>query len=245
MPLTSPAIRFDAVSKRFGKAQVLRSVSFEVPDATAFALAGENGAGKTTLIKCLLDFCHPEGGSITIGGHASREPQSRQSIAFLPERFTPPWYLTGRQFLSGMQRMSDKPWDEQAGRAMLGALGLSHEALDKPVRTFSKGMNQKLGLAACLLSGRRLLVLDEPMSGLDPSARFRVKELLARARQQGSTLLLTSHSLADVEEICDHMAVLHRGEVAFTGQPAALRVRYGERSLEGAFLKCIGEAPNG
>jgi ABC-2 type transport system ATP-binding protein len=244
MPLTSPAIRFDAVSKRFGKAQVLRSVSFDVPEAAAFALAGENGAGKTTLIKCLLDFCHPEGGSITIGEVSSRQPHSRRSIAFLPERFTPPWYLTGRQFLSGMQRMGERAWNETAGRDMLAALGLSTDALEKPVRNFSKGMNQKLGLAACLLSGRRLLVLDEPMTGLDPSARYRVKELLRRAREQGSTLLITSHSLADVEEICDHMAVLHRGEVAFTGQPAALRERSGERSLEGAVLKCIGEAPN-
>lgn len=239
--MAEPAIRFSKVSKHFGKAHILRNVDFEVRTGASFALAGENGAGKTTLIKCLLDFCHFDAGSILLNGAPVQLPQSRASVAFLPERFTPPWFLTGREFLSGMQRLGAGIWDEAHARALLTELGLAQEALDKPVRTFSKGMSQKLGLAACFLSGRKLLVLDEPMTGLDPSARFRVKAILHRLQGEGCTLLLTSHSLADVEEICDHMAVLHRGEVAFTGGPGALRERYGESSLERAFLACIGE----
>jgi ABC-2 type transport system ATP-binding protein len=237
----APVVSFRKVSKRFGRTQVLSEVDFDVPASASFALAGENGAGKTTLIKCMLDFCHHEGGSISVHGLPSADPRARSRLAFLPERFTPPWFLTGREFLQAMLRLGDSPWIEDRARLMVADLGLEPVALEQPVRNYSKGMNQKLGLAACLLSGRDLLVLDEPMTGLDPSARHRVKGLLRRLRDEGRTLLLTSHSLADIEEICDHMAVLHRGELAFTGAPAELCRLHEEASLESAFLKCIGE----
>jgi ABC-2 type transport system ATP-binding protein len=237
----SGVVTFAGVSKRFGKAQVLRNVAFDVPAGSAFALAGENGAGKTTLIKCMLDFCRCDSGTISIQGIPSSEPRARSQLAFLPERFTPPWFLDGRQFLRAMLRLGGAAWNEDAARSVVEALGLAPEALEVPVRNYSKGMSQKIGLAGCLLSGRNLLVLDEPMTGLDPSARYRVKTLLRRLRSEGRTLLFTSHSLADVEEICDHMAVLHRGELAFSGAPAELARRYGESSLERAFLACIGE----
>ncbi len=122
---------------------------------------------------------------------------------------------------------------------MFAALDLDIAALGKPVRAYSKGMTQKLGLAACFLSGRDLYVLDEPMSGLDPKARARAKDLLLKLRSEGRTLLLTSHSLADIEEICDQMAVLHGGTLAYIGAPRGLCERQGESSLELAFLKCI------
>jgi ABC-2 type transport system ATP-binding protein len=236
-----PVISFRKVSKRFGATKVLNEVDFDVPRGASFALAGENGAGKTTLIKCMLDFCHFESGSVSVRGIPSANPQARASLSFLPERFTPPWYLTGREFLATMQGMSAAAYEEKHVHALLEEIGLDATALAKPVRDYSKGMSQKLGLAACFLSGRELFVLDEPMTGLDPSARYRIKALLRRLVGEGRTLLFTSHSLADVEEICDHMAVLHRGTLAFEGPPAALRERYGEASLERAFLKCIGE----
>jgi ABC-2 type transport system ATP-binding protein len=242
--MAAPVISFRKVSKRFGRVHALREVDFDVPHAAAFALVGENGAGKTTLIKCMLDFCHYEGGSISVHGVPSSRPEARAALAFLPERFTPPWFLTGWEFLASMSRLAGSPWNEETARALLAELGLDAGALDKPVRDYSKGMSQKLGLAACFLTGRQLFVLDEPMTGLDPSARARAKAILARLRREGRTLMLTSHSLADVEEICDHMAVLHRGAVAYCGPPSGLRERYGEASLERAFLKCIGEGPD-
>ncbi len=238
--MASPIIRFQAVSKAFGAARVLRDVGFDVPAGCAFALAGENGAGKTTLMKCLLDFCSFEG-EIRLSGMPSTAPESRACLAFLPERFNAPWFLTGRQFIRAMLALGGGLWSEERTRAVFAELGLAPGTLDRPVREFSKGMNQKLGLAACLLSQRELLVLDEPMSGLDPSARQRVKNLLARIKGEGRTVFFTTHSLADLEEICDHMAVLHGGALAFSGPPAALRERTGEQTLERAFLRCIEE----
>jgi len=122
---------------------------------------------------------------------------------------------------------------------MFAALDLDVAALDKPVRAYSKGMTQKLGLAACFLSQRDLYVLDEPMSGLDPKARARAKDLLLNLKSEGRTLLFTSHSLADVEEVCDRVTVLHGGTIAYAGAPGGLCELHGESSLERAFLKCI------
>jgi ABC-2 type transport system ATP-binding protein len=122
---------------------------------------------------------------------------------------------------------------------MLEALDLDVAALGKPVRAYSKGMTQKLGLAACFLGQRDLYVLDEPMSGLDPKARACVKALLGRLKAGGATLFFTSHALADVEEICDRMVVLHQGVPYFSGPPRALCDHYAETSMERAFLRCI------
>jgi len=240
--MTDPVVRFFRVSKSFGSAAVLREIDFALPAGQFLGLAGLNGAGKTTLIKCLLDFCDVDAGNMEINGIPSRKPEARSRLAFLPERFIPPYFLTGREFVRAMLQLVHKNYDEERARAMFLDLDLEPGALDKPVRSYSKGMTQKLGLAGCFLLERDLYVLDEPMSGLDPSARARVKTILSRLHSEGRTLLFTSHSLADIEEICDHMLVLHRGTFAFSGAPGALRERFGETGLENAFLKCI-EAP--
>src|SRR5215831_17145190 len=130
-------------------------------------------------------------------------------------------------------------YEEGPVRAMCAALDLDAAALDKPVRDFSKGMTQKLGLAACFLSQRDLYILDEPMSGLDPKARARAKALLLRLKSEGRTLFLTSHSLADVEDVCDQITILHGGRLAYSGNPGDLLKHYEESSLERAFLKCV------
>jgi ABC-2 type transport system ATP-binding protein len=130
-------------------------------------------------------------------------------------------------------------YEEDRVRAMFAALDLDATALDKPVRAYSQGMTQKLGLAACFLSQRDLYVLDEPMSGLDPKARARARDLLLKLKTEGRTLFFTSHSLTDVEEVCDRVTVLHGGMMAYTGAPRGLCERQGESSLERAFLKCI------
>jgi len=241
-PMADPVVRFSKVSKSFGSAAVLREIDFVLPAGRFLGLAGLNGAGKTTLIKCLLDFCDVDGGAIEIHGIPCHRPEARSRLAFLPERFIPPYFLTGREFVRAMLRLAHRGYEEERVRAMFGDLDLEPVALDKPVRSYSKGMTQKLGLAACFLTGRDLYVLDEPMSGLDPSARARVKTILARLHAEGRTMLFTSHSLTDIEEICDHMLILHGGSFAFSGAPQVLRERYGEPTLEHAFLKCI-EAP--
>lgn len=243
--MTAPVVSFLKVSKSFGRVQALRAVEFDVLPGQSLGLAGENGAGKTTLLKCMLDFCSMDGGEIRVFGIPSKRPQARQRLGFLPERFTPPWHLSGREFVRFMLQLAGTPWSDTAVHAMLADLDLGAEHLEQPVRSYSKGMTQKLGLAASFLSRRDLYVLDEPMSGLDPSARAGVKDILRRLKSEGRTLIFTSHSLADVEEICDHMAVLHRGAVAFHGSPRDLRERHREASLERAFLKCVEAGSHG
>jgi ABC-2 type transport system ATP-binding protein len=237
--MAEPMVRFRGVNKSFGPASVLRGINFDIPSGECVGLAGINGAGKTTLIKCLLDFCDLDAGSIEVYGQGHRRPQARARLSFLPERFIPPYFLTGREFIHTMLQLLECDWDEERVRGMFTALDLDLAALGKPVRAYSKGMTQKLGLAACFLSRRDVYIMDEPMSGLDPKARARAKNLFLKLKSEGRTVLLTSHSLADIEEICDQMAVLHEGTLAYVGAPRGLCERHGESSLERAFLKCI------
>jgi len=243
--MSEPVVRFDKVSKSFARTQVLREVGFAVQPGQAFGLVGVNGAGKTTLIKCMLDFCAVDSGRIDLFGIAHTAPRSRARLAFLPERFLPPYYLTGRDFLGFMLALQGRAYRVDEVESMLIALDLEPDALARPVRDYSKGMTQKLGLAACFLSARDLLVLDEPMSGLDPKARACVKALLAGVLQRGATLFFTSHALSDVEEVCNQMVILHQGVPYFAGAPRALCDHYGVESMERAFLRCIEAPPNG
>lgn len=237
--MTIPALRFQHVAKRYAAARVLNGVDLQVEAGECFGLLGVNGAGKTSLIKCLLDFCALDGGSIAIFGRPHTQPQSRQPLGFLPERFVPPYYLSGADFISYLLRLQGQRYDGAAVTAMALALDLDPAALPQTVRHYSKGMTQKLGLAACLLSRKSLYVLDEPMSGLDPKARALFKQQLRQLRADGATLFFTSHALADVEELCDRMAILHDGTIRFAGTPAACRLQFGGDSLEAAFLNCI------
>lgn len=238
--MSAPAIQFFNVSKRYGQGpKVLDGVSFGVDEGSFFGLAGINGAGKTSLIKCLLDLADFQGGSISIFGVPSSRYEARRPLAYLPERFIPPHYLTGTDFLKMMAELRQQKHDERAAFSMCAQLDLDAGALTRPVRAFSKGMTQKLGLASVFLSDRPIMVLDEPMSGLDPKARALVKDQLFRLREAGKTLFFTSHHLADVDEICGEIAVLHDGKVAFTGSPRDLVQQTGEPNLERAFLQVI------
>lgn len=141
-----------------------------------------------------------------------------------------------------MAGMYERNFDLDECIRTLASVDLDSDVLAKPVRALSKGMTQKLGITSCLLSGREMLVLDEPSSGLDPKARALFKTALKSARSSGQTTFLTSHSLADVDEICDDMAVLHQGSLRFAGTPAALKQRHNASNLEQAYLACIGES---
>lgn len=234
-----PALAFDQVTKRFGGKTAVAGVTLDVVPGESFALVGMNGAGKTTLLKCLLDFCEPDGGTISIFDVPHRETRARARLSFLPERFTPPYFLTGRDFFRYMLALQKVAYSEDEARATLDALDLEQAALEQPVRAYSKGMTQKLGLAACFLSRKDLYVLDEPTSGLDPKARALLKVRLKSLRGAGKTIFFTSHSLADVEEIGDRLAVLHLGAIRFVGTPAALKRAHRAENLEEAYLRCI------
>jgi ABC-2 type transport system ATP-binding protein len=233
------ALRIAALVKRYQRHEALARVDLGIAAGEAFGLVGANGAGKTTQIKCVLDLIACDAGAIEIFGIAARKPAARRRLAYLPERFNPPYYLRGREFLALMLELAGARYDASRALALFDELALEREALERPVRTLSKGMTQKLGLAACFLLPRDLYLLDEPMSGLDPAARVAVKSVLRRLAAEGRTLFFTSHVLADVDELCTSIAVLDRGRVRWRGTPAALRARYGESSLETAFMRCV------
>ena len=235
------ALRFAQVEKRFGGAPVVSGFSLDVRRGEFFGLIGVNGAGKTTLIKCLLDFCDADGGAIEIFSVPHTSTSARARIAYLPERFNPPFYLTGRDFLQYMLGLHRAGYDEAEAVRAFVALDLEPAALDRPARAYSKGMMQKLGLAACLLSGKDLYVLDEPTGGLDPKARALLKRELIALRRSGRTLFFTSHTLADVADLCDRLAVMHAGRLRFAGTPSELTISSRTSSLEEAFLACIAD----
>jgi ABC-2 type transport system ATP-binding protein len=233
------------VLKHYGAQRALAGVDLEVAPGAAVGLVGANGAGKTTFLKCVLDLCGCDAGRIEIFGVPAARAASRARLAYVPERFVPPHYLLGREFLAMTLGMAGARYDPGRAAALARELELDPEALARPARQLSKGMAQKLGLAAAFLLERELVVLDEPMSGLDPAGRVAVKALLARLHREGRALFFTSHVLADVEELCEAIAVLDRGVVRFRGAPAELCARYGEASLERAFLSCLrSEAPH-
>ena len=237
----APAVRVRGLAKRYGRVAALDGIDLDIVRGAACGLVGANGAGKTTLIRCLLDLASPDAGSVSLFGVPARAAGARARLAYLPERFVPPYYLRGGEFLRAMLELAGERYRPSAAAALCAELDLEAGVLERPVRALSKGMTQKLGLAACFLAPRELYVLDEPMSGLDPVARLAVKSVLRRLAGEGRTLLFTSHVLADIEELCSSLAVLHRARLRFHGAPQALCARYGEAGLERAFMKCIGD----
>ena len=233
------AIVFSGVRKQFGHHPVLADLTLEVRAGEIFGVVGANGAGKTTCIKCLLDLCHVDAGRIEIFGEPARAPQSRRPLVYLPERFLPPRHLDGREFLKFVAKMHGVDPDPARMHEVAAAVDLAPCALDRPVREYSKGMAQKLGLAACLLSGKSLYVFDEPMSGLDPRARIVARHQLAALRAGGATVFFSTHLLADAGGLCDRIGVLHDGAMRFVGSPAQLRESFPAPTLEESWLACI------
>ena len=237
--MSEQVISFRGVNKHYGRQQVLRGIDLTVDQGQFLGLVGVNGAGKTTMIKCLLDFTSADAGAIRIRGLDSSATEARNNLAYLPEKFTPPYYLTGGDFLDYMSRLHNVVYGPAQIEEMLGILDLDLSALTKPVRQLSKGMSQKLGLAACMISGKELLVMDEPMSGLDPRSRAYLKQHLLGLKARNRTLFFSTHLLNDVEVLCDRVAVLHHGRIQFTGSPAECCQRFETDDFEQAYLKCI------
>jgi ABC-2 type transport system ATP-binding protein len=234
-----PAVAFARVVKRYRSQRALSDITFSIEAGESVAIAGVNGAGKTTLLRCLLDFARPDAGSIRIFGVDSHRPEARRRLAFLPERFMPPAHLSGHEVLQWLAGLRGARWGREQSRIVFERFALPEAALDRAVRGYSKGMTQKLGLAAALSSGKPLLVLDEPMSGLDPQARQFVLNSLLAARAAGAGLLLTSHNLSDITRLCDRLAIVHDGELRFMGPPDELMKQHAGADLEAAFLAKI------
>ncbi len=208
--------------QRDPESAALRGVDLSVPAGCVFGLIGANGAGKTTLIKILLDVVRPSAGSVRVLGGSPADPHLRRRVAYLPERLQLPQAWTGLAWLHSVARFKALPRRPEHLRAALERVGL-HAHGGQRVRTYSKGMRQRLGLAACLLGGADLLVLDEPTDGLDPLARAEVRRIFAQERGRGATIFINSHLLAEAERVCDRVGIIHRGRMVRQGSLAQLK----------------------
>jgi len=232
-------IKCQQVVKSFATKVVLDKVDLEIKAGEFYGLVGMNGCGKSTLIKSTLDLIGIDAGTISIEGHSHRKSTSRKNIAYLPDRFSPPAHLRGQDFIQYMLRLHGCDYKQQKIEEVLDGLELDKSVMQESVNKLSKGMTQKLGLVTCLLSGKSLLILDEPMSGLDPRARVLFKKQLAQLKQQGATVFFSSHVLADVEEMADTMAVLHNSKIYFSGSPEKFKQQYQGENVEQAYMNCI------
>ena len=206
-----------------------------------YAIAGVNGAGKSTLIKLILDLIRPQSGAIRIFGVDNRERGCRDQIAYLPEKFDVKRNVRGRQYLDFIAAVYHQPAKPERILELAERLDFPPERLDDRVGGYSKGMVQKLGLLSCFMLERRLIILDEPLSGLDPRARFYFKQLMLAEKEKRRTVLYSTHMLADAEDLCDQFGILHDGEMKYRGTPAECISRYQADNLEQAYMRCISE----
>jgi ABC-2 type transport system ATP-binding protein len=235
--VTEAVIRVERLQKEFRqgffmrRVQAVKDVSFHVDRGDIFGFLGPNGAGKTTTIKVLTGLISPTGGRAELFGAAVPDRKARARIGFLPENPYVYPYLTPSEFVSLCGRLSGlghRAARERA-RQVLEQVGIAYAA-DRPVRRLSKGMLQRTGLAAALVADPELLILDEPMSGLDPVGRKEVRDLIVDERRRGRTIFFSTHILNDVESLCDRVAILRKGEVVVSGAISELLRRDSRRS---------------
>jgi ABC-2 type transport system ATP-binding protein len=232
------ALELHDVVKRYGARDALRGVSLALAEGAALGLLGPNGAGKSTVLRLLLGFAAPTSGVVALRGLDPRDPHARRGVGYLPERVALPERATvvGTLTLSaGLAGLSGADRDAAVAE-MLDRVGLGERVRD-PIGELSKGLRQRVGFAMALVAKPALLLLDEPTSGLDPLGIRDARGWIQRAREQGAALLMCSHTLSEIERVCDHVAILNEGALAASG-PIGEILREGE-SLEDAFVRVV------
>jgi ABC-2 type transport system ATP-binding protein len=227
--------------KRYGPVEALRGVDLEVGEGQLVGLLGPNGAGKSTLVKILVGLVRATDGAAEVGGSRAGSRAARARLGYLAELFRFPGWYSADEVLELHQRLAGSTGGEAERRRLLELVVLD-EAADRRVDGMSKGMQQRLGIAQALVGEPRVLLLDEPTSALDPVGRRIVRELLEGLRDRGTSVLLNSHLLSEVELVCDHVAILRGGEVVAAGRPhdlakprgIELETDEGTRLVEGA-----------
>jgi ABC-2 type transport system ATP-binding protein len=222
----TPLVRTEHLSKEFQLGfwtrrahRALDDVSFQVPAGEVVGLLGPNGAGKSTTLKLILNLLWPTSGSATVFGRAAGDVDARQRLGFLPENPTFYDHLTAEELLEYFAGLFGRSGADRRARAaaVLDTAGVGAERR-RPLRQYSKGMLQRVGLAAALVNDPELIILDEPMSGLDPLGRRDVRELILRLRDEGRTILFSSHILSDAELLCSRVGILSRGRLVASGR---------------------------
>lgn len=247
---TAPAIEVTGLRKTYRRpfrkegTDALRGVDLRVPQGSAFGLIGPNGAGKTTFIKSILGIVQPTAGTVRVLGGSPEDPRIRARIGYLPERLHLPGTWKAPAFLATVARLKGLRPDVAANLRLLERVGLA-DAVDRKIGGYSKGMRQRLGLAAALIGSPSLLVLDEPTDGIDPMGRVEVRRILQEEVQRGTTLFLNSHLLAETERVCDRVAILGNGRVLREGRLEELArgsVRWQARFAGGVDTGALGAA---
>ena len=238
-------IAINSVTKNFGSFTAVDNISCRIGKGEYFALLGPNGAGKTTLVRMLLDFIRPTSGGITIDGIPVSSPQARRRVGYLAENHTIPPHLSGREYLrrhAALIGLSGKEALVEVDR-LLEVVSMKGREKEKSA-AYSKGMKQRTGLAAALLGRPKLLILDEPVSGLDPIGIRDVRTILERLRDNGVTVFLNSHLLSEVEKSCQTLAIMNNGRILV--KDAIRSIIADDETLEDVFIKytqkekCIG-----
>ena len=217
----TPALSVHALEKRYGQTTALAGVDLEVSEGELVGLLGPNGAGKSTLVKIACGLVRPSDGRAEICGAKAGSLEARRRIGYLAELFRFPGWYSADELLSLHQRLSGSQLGAEERAELLELVELT-EARDRRVEEMSKGMQQRLGVAQALVGAPPLLLLDEPTSALDPVGRRTVRQLLEELRSRGTSVLLNSHLLSEIELVCDRVVILLRGEVVSEGSPAEL-----------------------
>src|SRR6201996_6062379 len=221
----------------------LQGLDLEVHAGEVFGFLGPNGAGKTTTMNVLLGFVPPPGGAASLFGIDVRQPIARRRIGYLPELTYYYKFLTAEELLRFYAKIFGLSRAESNRRIpeLLKLVELEHAA-KRPIKSYSKGRQQRVGLAQALINNPDLLVLDEPTSGLDPLGRMKVREIIQRLKQEGKTVFFSSHELGEVETVCDRVAIVHQGELKVVGRVDEIK-KAQHANLEQAFLEIIGFQP--
>ncbi|MFC4068380.1 ABC transporter ATP-binding protein [Actinoplanes subglobosus] len=234
----SPAVWASHLRKRYKRRTAVDGVSFTVGRGEVVGLLGPNGAGKTSVIKMMLGLVRPDAGEVMLLGRPHTDPGSRERVGYLPELFRYQPWLRADEVLRLHVRLAGVKVGDREQRETLGLVGLADRAADR-VGGFSKGMQQRLGLAVALVAGPDLVVLDEPTSALDPLGRADVRDLLLSLKDRGVAVLLNSHLIGEVERVCDRVVILDHGRVAASGTLAEL---LGRRTLRLSLTGVSAEA---
>ena len=238
-------IRLEGLTKRYGKFTAVHPLDLEVPAGQLFGFLGPNGAGKTTTIRMLTGVLRPTDGRVLIGGHdVDREPAAaKQLLGYIPDRPFLYEKLTGREFLRFVSGLwgQDGPAAEQRGEELMELFELT-DWKDTLIESYSHGMRQKILISSALIHGPRLIVIDEPMVGLDPKAARLIKDLLRTFVNEGGTVFLSTHTLEVAEALCDRIAIIQDGRIRADGSMEELRAEAeaGAAGLEEIFLKLTG-----